>query len=207
MVSSNMVKFDVESTGKDVLKTFEGEAKGKTCMFSARLLVNGVFRINLLNHTVVLTGPSKGSLGAEFAITIAAGNPKQIVLAGRNKSKITPVIAEIQHINPLVEVTFVALDLGDNSSVRKAAERIKNSVSKIDGLLNSAGIMAVRNYKTSADGLESHFVTNCLGHFLLTNLLMEKLIAAHGTVINVTSTAYIIAEANTDDPNFEVSEP
>lgn len=97
------------------------------------------------------------------------------------------------------------LDLADNSSVRKAADKINNVVDKIDVLITCGGVMGIRQYTPSVDGVETHFATNHLGHFLLINLMLDKVIAARGTVVTVSSMAYILAEVNTEDPNFEVS--
>jgi NAD(P)-dependent dehydrogenase (short-subunit alcohol dehydrogenase family) len=155
---------------------------------------------------VVITGPSEASLGAEAAVTIAAAKPKHIVLAGRTRSKIDPVIESIKAVDSSIEVSFVTLDLLDNASVRKAAANIKTIIPHINILINSAGVMARKDYETSVDGVEKQFAANHLGHFLLTNLLLDKIVAVKGTIVNVTSMAYFIAEANTEDPNFEVSE-
>lgn len=143
-------------------------------------------------------------MGAEAAVTVAATKPKHIVLAGRTKSKVDPVIQSIKAVDPSIEVSFVTLDLLDNASVRKAAEDIKTLVPHIDILINSAGVMARKHYEISVDGVEKHFAANHLGHFLLTNLLLDIIIAVKGTIVNVSSMAYFIAEANTEDPNFEV---
>lgn len=177
-----MAKFDINTTGKEVVKAFAAEVEGKTFL---------------------ITGPSKGGLGAEAAITLASANPAKILLAGRSESKITPVIDEIKKINPSVEVIFVSIDLADNSSVRKAADKINATVDKIDVLITSGGVMGVRTYTTSVDGVESHFAANHLGHFLLTNLILDKIIAAKGRIVNVSSGAYALAEVNTEDPNFD----
>lgn len=95
----------------------------------------------------------------------------------------------------------------DNASVRKAAEHIKSLTKKIDVLINNAGIMAPKEYATSKDGIESQFAANHVGHFLLTGLLIEEVLAAGegAAIINVASLGYQLAEPNLDDPNFEVS--
>ena len=97
-------------------------------------------------------------------------------------------------------------DLLDNVSVRKAAARVNSLVHKIDILINNAGIMAARTFQKSADGVESQFAAGYLGHFLLTNLIMDKIVAARGVVVNMTSSAYMLDEVDTHDPNFEVME-
>ena len=66
-----------------------------------------------------------------MATTLATATPKQIVLAGRNKARISPVIEEINKINASITVTFVTLDLCDNRSIHEAAEKINAVVTQI----------------------------------------------------------------------------
>ena len=82
-------------------------------------------------------------------------------------------------------------------------EQVNSLVERIDVLVNNAGVMAVRTFQPSADGVETQFAAGYLGHFLLTNLLKNKIVAANGIVLNMTSSAYALAEVNTEDPNFE----
>lgn len=72
----------------------------------------------------------------------------------------------------------------------------------LHALVNNAGVAAKKTFTLSADGVESHFAANYLGHFVLTNLLAPKLLASRGVVVNVSSTAYVVAETDTADPNF-----
>ncbi|KAL8823286.1 MAG: hypothetical protein Q9191_005996 [Dirinaria sp. TL-2023a] len=150
-----MVAFTAAATGDEVVRAFAGEAVGKT-----------------------------GGVGSQTAIFLAAGKPKEIILAGRNRSKIQPVIQQIQQSHPTVEATFTQLDLAD---------------------LSSTLVMAVRDYTTTKDGIETQFGANHVGHFLLTNLLMHKLIAAGGgaRVVNVSSFGYLAGGVRFDDPNFQ----
>ena len=90
--------------------------------------------------------------------------------------------------------------------MRKAAAKINSLIGRLDVLVNNAGIMAVRGFQKSMDGVESQFAAGYLGHFLLTNLIMDKIVAAKGIVINMASSAYRLDEDNTKDPNFEVGE-
>ena len=156
---------------------------------------------------VLITGTSQSGIGAETAIILASANPKRIILASRTEAKVSPVIDEIKKTSPTVDVVFIELDLLDNSSVRKAAEKIKTVTNTIHGLVNNAGVMAVRNYETSKDGIESQFAANYIGHYLLTNLLINEILAARreATVVNVASLGYQLGEVNLKDPNFQVS--
>lgn len=160
-----------------------------------------------LTWPVVITGPSENGIGAESAITLASANPKTIILVGRTESNVTSVIEAIKNLNPSIEVFFVEIDLLDNKSVRQAA-KIKSITNKIHVLINNAGVMAVRSYVTSADGVESQFAANYLGHFLLTNLLAKEILAAAeegARIVQVGSLGYQLGETNLDDINFQVS--
>jgi NAD(P)-dependent dehydrogenase (short-subunit alcohol dehydrogenase family) len=152
----------------------------------------------------VITGPSQGGLGAETAISLAKASPALLILAGRSESKATPVIAQIAESSPDVQVRFISLDLGSQKSVRDAAAKINAITTKIDLLINNAAIMACPYAKTE-DGIESQFATNHIGHFLLTKLLIDKILTAGpgSRIINVSSSA-IRGVIRYDDYNFQV---
>lgn len=104
-----------------------------------------------------------------------------------------------------VKIDYEYLDTGNLNSVRQFAKTVQQKYSKIDILINNAGIMATPYYLT-VDGFESQFAVNYLGHFLLTHLLMPQLKAAgtqdiHSRVINVSSCANLVGSINMDDIN------
>ncbi|KAI4861348.1 putative short-chain dehydrogenase [Hypoxylon rubiginosum] len=180
-----MAPFNGNTTGKEVVAAFASTVRGKT---------------------VLITGSSKGSLGAETVKELASGLAKRLILVGRNETKVVPVANEIRELNPEVKVDFVQADLASNESVRRAAAKINSlaGLDHIDIVINAAGNMAVRTYQTSADGNELQFAANYLGHFLLTNLILDKILAAPAsTVVNLTSMGYEMGEVNYDDPNFD----
>jgi NAD(P)-dependent dehydrogenase (short-subunit alcohol dehydrogenase family) len=86
------------------------------------------------------------------------------------------------------EVRFEALDLGDFASVRACAARIDALGKPIDVLLNNAGVAGQRG--ATKDGFELHFGINHLGTFLFTVLLADRVAAARGRVVNVSSQAH-----------------
>ncbi|XP_030375253.1 dehydrogenase/reductase SDR family member on chromosome X [Scaptodrosophila lebanonensis] len=97
------------------------------------------------------------------------------------------------------------LDVGDLKSVRAFAQRIKEKYTKIDLLLNNAGIMFAP-FRLTADGYESHFAINYLGHFLLTHLLLPQLKASgrsgrNSRIVNVSSCVNLIGRINYKDIN------
>lgn len=201
-----MAPFGRDTTGEEVAKTFARGVEGKVSEFANLQLICNNTETKTLN-LVVITGPSAGGIGAETAISLASANPKQLILLGRTEAKISPVLDEIKKINPAISAKFIKLDLGNLSSVRKAASTINERVSHIDVLINNAGIMAVKQYTKTVDGFESQLATNHLGHFLLTNLLMGKLLAAGegAKIVNLSSMGYELSEFRFDDWNFSVS--
>lgn len=104
-----------------------------------------------------------------------------------------------------VKIDYLYLDTGNLKSVRQFAQAVQQKYSKIDMLINNAGIMTPPYYLTE-DGFESQFAVNYLGHFLLTHLLMPQLRAAgtqdlHSRVINVSSCANLVGNINMEDIN------
>ncbi|CZR51939.1 related to retinol dehydrogenase 12 [Phialocephala subalpina] len=157
--------------------------------------------------TFVITGTSTGGIGAATAIALAHSRPKTLFLASRSLSKTEPVIQEIKSIGPSINVIFVELDLSDLESVRKAAKGMINREEgqKIDYLINNAGVMCTMPYTKTKQGIELQFGTNHVGHFLWTNLLLPRVLAAGGNarIVNVASTGYVLSEARLDDVNWD----
>lgn len=69
--------------------------------------------------------------------------------------------------------------------------------------------MAIKDYQTTKDGVEMQFGSNHIGHFLLTNLLMPKILAAGrgARIVNVSSFGYMSGGVYFDDPSFKVRIP
>lgn len=173
--------FHKDTTGAEVVKAYANETKGKTFL---------------------ITGPSTGTIGGQTALDLAAGSPKTILLAGRDISKIQPVIDQIAKDHPSVETVFIKLDLTDLASVKEAAKEANSKVDQLDVLINNAGVMAVKDYTLTKDGFELQFGVNHIAHFLLTNLLAPKIIAAKGRIVNVSSLGYLSGGVFFDDPGF-----
>jgi NAD(P)-dependent dehydrogenase (short-subunit alcohol dehydrogenase family) len=118
---------------------------------------------------------------------------------------VTPVIEKIQKLNSAIKVSFVRIELDDFDSVRKAADAVNGLVTKVDILINNAGVMAIPNFTTNKNGIESQFATNHLGHFLLTALIFPKILAAGkgARIVNLTSDGYMIGPCRFEDYNFQ----
>lgn len=141
-----------------------------------------------------------------MASDLAAACPDHILIASRTKAKVDPVLEDIKKVNSTIKTTFVQLDLADHASVRRAATQILAATPKIGVLLNSAGVMSIKEYTLDKQGIEMQFSANHVGHFLLTNLLVPALLAAAkesgaARVVNLTSSGYQISPLR-DDYNF-----
>jgi NAD(P)-dependent dehydrogenase (short-subunit alcohol dehydrogenase family) len=114
------------------------------------------------------------------------------------------VIARIQEIDPNIKVSFVSVTLDDFDSVRAAAAEVNGKISKLHYLINNAGVMAIQQFTKNKNGIEMQFATNHLGHFLLTKLLFDKILAAGpgARIVNLTSLGHKLSPVWFDDYNF-----
>jgi NAD(P)-dependent dehydrogenase (short-subunit alcohol dehydrogenase family) len=169
---------------------------------------------SLIKGKVILTtGVTAGSIGAAYVEAVAAAQPALLILAGRSAAKLDEEAANIAAAAKAAGVSPVPtrnliVDLLSLDSVRKAAAEVNawNDVPVIDVMHNCAGIMAVP-YKLSADGYESQFAANHLSHFLLTNLIMDKILASNSPrIVNVSSGGHRFGPIRWDDLHFDVSE-
>jgi NAD(P)-dependent dehydrogenase (short-subunit alcohol dehydrogenase family) len=140
---------------------------------------------------VVITGANSG-IGKETAVALAAMGATT-VLACRNLDKAAAAAVEIKERAASDAVGIVALDLSDLASVRSAAATINDTWGRVDVLVNNAGgIWTQRG--TTAQGFEQTFGVNHLGHFYLTDLLIETLVAsAPARIVTLSSAAHHLA--------------
>jgi NAD(P)-dependent dehydrogenase (short-subunit alcohol dehydrogenase family) len=178
--------YNASTTAEELVKILAAEIKGKV---------------------ILTTGPSPASIGATFVETVARAQPALLILAGRSTSKLQQTADAITKENPSVPVRLLQLDLGSLAAVRKAASEVNSwtDVPHIDVLVNNAGIMAT-DFALSPEGYESQFATNHLGHFLFTNLIIEKVLAASSPrIVNVSSDGHRLSPIRWADTNFRVS--
>ena len=170
-------------------------------LFGKKYFEGGVSkaRRDLSNKVVVVTGSSSG-IGRETAKGLAAQNAT-VVMANRNEAKTQPILDDIvkQTGNPNIE--FIKLDIADLSSVRDFVKTFKQKHDRLDVLVNNAGIASVGNKPTfTKDGLESQMGGNYLGHFYLTNLLLDTLKnTEQSRVINVLTKSCTYKRLKFDD--------
>jgi NAD(P)-dependent dehydrogenase (short-subunit alcohol dehydrogenase family) len=142
-------------------------------------------------RTAVVTGANTG-LGYETAAALAAKGA-HVVLAVRNLEKGKAAAALIGNRNPGASVAVQELDLTSLDSIRTAADQLRADYPSIDLLINNAGVMFTPK-DTTKDGFELQFGTNHLGHFALTNLVLDRVLAAPGSrVVTVSSVGHRFA--------------
>ncbi len=147
-------------------------------------------------RTVLVTGANTG-IGYEAA-RVLAGCGARVLLACRSPEKASAARDRIQALHPKADIQILALDLMSLRSVRDAAAEALREP-RLDLLINNAGIMIPPREET-AEGFESQFGVNHLGHFALTGLLLEKLLSTPDSrVVNVSSGAHKFGKIDFDD--------
>lgn len=178
--------FDATTTASELVAHYAAQIKGKV---------------------ILTTGVSPKGVGATFVLAITKAQPSLLILAARNPSKAEETARDIEAASPSVNIKIVELHNDSFASACAAATTVLSwaDVPAIDVLVNNAGIMAP-DYKLSPDKVESQFATNHLGHFLFTNLIMDKLLAAEAPrVVNVSSDGHRLSHIRWGDYNFDVS--
>lgn len=160
--------------------------------------------IDLSGRRVVITGGASG-LGRESARAMASRGASVTVLA-RNASRAGAAAAEIESMVPGASVESGIVDLADLSTIRTFANDYLTSHDAIDVLINNAGVMACP-FGHTADGFETQFGTNHLGHFLLTALLSPAIMRGSSPrVVTLSSAGHSRSDIDLTDPNFENTE-
>ena len=149
----------------------------------------------------VVTG-GNGGLGLEVARELAR-NGAHVVIAARDRSKADAAIASIVEDVPDSAVEVEPLDLASQASVRGAASNLLERHSRIDLLVNNAGVMATPERRTD-DGFELQLAVNHLGHFALTGSLLPALLESDAArVVSVTSTGrHVGGRLHPEDPHL-----
>jgi NAD(P)-dependent dehydrogenase (short-subunit alcohol dehydrogenase family) len=174
----------------------------KTLMCDPKL-----FEKDLSGCVYIVTGANSGSGFATSEQLARQG--AHVVGACRRVDAGKEAFADLKSIRGSVEI--MEMDLASLASVRRFAEAFLAKYDRLDGLVNNAGVMMPPKGKT-VDGFETQFGINYLGHFLLTELLLDALIAsAPSRIVCVSSVAHagmrgIYGEIDFDDLNFDKRE-
>src|SRR5262249_44781572 len=157
--------------------------------------------ISLRGKRILVTGVSAG-LGIETARSLAA-HGAHVVGAARDLSKAEGATTQVRKDASANGGSFelIELDLANLKSVRARADRLLAKGEPIDVVIANAGVMATP-FGHTADGFETQFGTNHLGHFVLVNRI-ASLIRDNGRLINLSSAGHRFSNVDLEDPNFE----
>jgi NAD(P)-dependent dehydrogenase (short-subunit alcohol dehydrogenase family) len=157
--------------------------------------------MNLQGKRILVTGVSAG-IGVETARSLVA-HGASIVGAARNLAKAKAATTQIQRDAKENggSLDLVELDLADLKSVRACADALVTKGKPFDLVIANAGVMATP-FGYTADGFETQFGTNHLGHFVLVNRIVS-LMRTGSRLINVTSAGHRFSNVDLDDPNFQ----
>jgi NAD(P)-dependent dehydrogenase (short-subunit alcohol dehydrogenase family) len=151
----------------------------------------------------IVTGSNSG-IGYETALDFAYRGAR-VIMACRDSKKAEQAAKEIIKLTKNKNVDVEFLDLSDLDTVRSFANKMNETLDRLDILVNNAGIMMTPKWETK-QGYEIQFGTNHLGHFLLTNLLIDIMVkTGSARVINVSSLAHNHFQINWDDINLKTN--
>jgi NAD(P)-dependent dehydrogenase (short-subunit alcohol dehydrogenase family) len=156
---------------------------------------------DLSGRTILITGANSG-IGYEAAMQFARKRA-QVVLACRSMEKARVAADQIAAAAPAAAVKVMELDLSSLASVRAFADAFHRQHRFLHVLCNNAGVMALP-YRRTADGFEMQFGTNHLGHFALTGMLLDLLLATEDArVVTVASGMHRIGRIRFDDLQWQ----
>ncbi|KAM8854506.1 dehydrogenase/reductase SDR family member 13-like [Synchiropus picturatus] len=158
--------------------------KGKRCTSA----------VKLHGKTVIVTGSNTG-IGKTTAIDLAKRGAR-VILACRSKQRGETALVDVKRESGSKNVVFMQLDLGSLQSVRSFAENFLRLETRLDILINNAGVYMQGR---TEDGFGMMFGVNHIGHFLLTNLLLDRLKECKPSrIVNLSSVAHNFGKIDFD---------
>jgi len=155
----------------------------------------------LAGKTILITGATRG-IGFSAAQALA-GMGANVIVHGRNRDRVDATLDALARIPGSADHAGVIADLGSLAAVRAMAAEVDARHTRLDVLINNAGLTTLRREETD-DGFERVFAVNHLAPFLLTRLLQDKLIASSpARIVNVASNAHHRAAFDIDDLNWQ----
>ena len=150
---------------------------------------------------VLITGATSG-IGLTAARSLARQGAK-VVMVGRDAAKTARCLEEVRAGAPAAEVSSLLCDFSRQDDIRRFAEEVLRRFDRLDVLVNNAG--TVLNDRTvTKEGIETTFAVNHLGYFLLTQLLLDRIVqSAPARIVNVASAAHRFGTLDFDDLSFE----
>ena len=159
---------------------------------------------SLKGKTYLITGANSGTGFQASKILLSKG--AKVVMLNRNPQKSADALAALKdELGNNADVSFVRVDLGQQDSVRKAAQEVLEKLSRIDALMCNGAIAQVPTQQLTVDGFESQLGVNHYGHFLLQGLLYPLIEKSKGRIVTVGSMGYDmgIKTIKFDDMNWD----
>lgn len=128
--------------------------------------------MSMTGKTVVITGATSGI--GEVAACVLAEQGARIVFIARDRERAAATTKRLRAVNPHADHRMHLADLSSLAEMKRVANAISQSESRIDVLINNAGAVFLSR-KASVDGLEMTFATNHMAYFVVTNILLDRL--------------------------------
>lgn len=150
--------------------------------------------------TVIITGGSSG-IGHAVSVDLAKRGAR-VVLACRDRARRDSAPFSVRSRSGNVNVRFMYLDLSSLDSIVEFCHQFCETEQRLDILINNAAVLAPKDW--TMDGLDQMMGVNYIGHYLLSNLLLEKMKTTSNNprIINITCDAVRIGKLDLDDSDF-----
>ncbi len=155
---------------------------------------------DVAGKTILVTGATSG-IGLEASVLLARKGAS-VVMVGRDAKKTEACVAQVKERAGSQAVRGLLCDFTRQAEIRKLAAEVLATCPQLHVLVNNAGTVYAERTLTP-DGIESTFAVNHLGYFLLTNLLLERIVeSAPARIVNVASQGHYRGTLNFDDLGF-----
>lgn len=145
--------------------------------------------VSLTGKTIIITGANAG-IGYETALELAKRDA-HLILACRDQKRGQEALDKIKNESNNTKIELELLDLSSLKSIKEFSERIQKKLNRLDVLINNAGLLGPPKRQLTQDGFEATFGVNHLGHFYLTNQLLDLLKkSAPSRIVNLSSRAH-----------------
>jgi len=145
-----------------------------------------------MQKTILLTGATDG-IGLETAKTLAKGD-HVLLIHGRNEQKLRATASRLSKINCAIDIDTYRADFSNLADVEDMIDRVKAKHSKLDVLINNAGVFKTSTPRTS-ENIDTRFIVNTIAPYILTQGLLP-LMPKMGRVINLSSAAQASVNLN-----------
>jgi len=160
--------------------------------------------MDMKNKLCIVTGANSG-IGKQVTLKLVEMGAYVVMLC-RNEEKALKAKEEIVSRTGHTGVEILLADLAYQYEIREAADRFMNKFDQLDLLINNAGLILSKREET-LEGIEKTFAVNHLGPFLLTNLLLDHLLASPGArIINVSSEVHRLGASVFHLANLQLEE-